>query len=68
VHPVVRTNPVTGWRSVFPIGAHVKHINGVTQEESDLLLKWLVELLQKSHGLQARVKWQNKNDIGKQAK
>lgn len=24
VHPVVRTNPVTGWKSVFAIGAYVR--------------------------------------------
>src|ERR1700760_1204880 len=34
VHPVIRTNPVTGWKSVYPIGSHVKAINDLTQEES----------------------------------
>jgi len=34
VHPVVRTNPVSGWKSIFPIGGHVGHINGVTELES----------------------------------
>lgn len=24
VHPVIRTNPVTGWKSVFSIGAYVR--------------------------------------------
>lgn len=24
VHPVIRTNPVTGWKSVFAIGAYVR--------------------------------------------
>lgn len=23
VHPVVRTNPVTGWKSIFALGAYV---------------------------------------------
>ena len=64
VHPVVRTNPVTGWKSVFPVGGHVKHINGVTQEESSHLLSWFLELLQKNHDLQVRLKWKNPNDIG----
>ncbi|KAF6806741.1 alpha-ketoglutarate-dependent sulfonate [Colletotrichum sojae] len=63
VHPVVRTNPVTGWKSVFPVGGHVKHINGVTAEESRHLLDWFLELLQKNHDLQVRFKWQNSNDI-----
>jgi alpha-ketoglutarate-dependent taurine dioxygenase len=63
VHPVVRTNPVTGWKSVFPIGAHVGHINNVTKQESDNLLKWFYDLV-KDHSIQVRHKWQNENDIG----
>ncbi|KAL1847843.1 hypothetical protein Daus18300_013790 [Diaporthe australafricana] len=63
VHPVVRTNPVTGWKSIFPVGDHVRHINGLTQEESDHLLQWFLELVYKNQDLQVRFKWQNKNDI-----
>lgn len=65
VHPVVRTNPVTGWKSIFPVGGHVKHINGVTDEESAKLLSWFLDLVYKNHDLQVRLKWQNPNDIGK---
>jgi alpha-ketoglutarate-dependent taurine dioxygenase len=65
VHPVVRTNPVTGWKSVFPVGGHVIHINHVSEEESKHLLNWFLELLQKNHDVQVRLKWQNANDIGK---
>jgi alpha-ketoglutarate-dependent taurine dioxygenase len=65
VHPVVRTNPVTGWKSIFPVGGHVKHINGLTDEESKKLLDWFVELVYKNHDLQVRFKWKNPNDIGK---
>ncbi|CRK42827.1 hypothetical protein BN1723_005436 [Verticillium longisporum] len=63
IHPVVRTNPVTGWKSVFPVGGHVKHINGVTAEESKALLDWFLDLVYKGHDLQVRFKWQNPNDI-----
>ncbi|TVY18467.1 putative alpha-ketoglutarate-dependent sulfonate dioxygenase [Lachnellula arida] len=63
VHPVVRTNPVTGWKSVFPIGSHVSHINEITELESKALLKWFVRLLVDNHDLQVRFKWQNVNDI-----
>ncbi|KLU82427.1 alpha-ketoglutarate-dependent taurine dioxygenase [Magnaporthiopsis poae ATCC 64411] len=63
VHPVVRTNPVTGWKSVFPVGAHVKHINGLTSEESKHLLDWFLQLLQQNHDLQVRFKWRSPNDI-----
>lgn len=63
VHPVVRTNPVTGWKSLFPVGGHVGHINGVTQQESDNLLRLFYDLV-KDHSLQVRHKWQSPNDIG----
>ncbi|TVY53536.1 putative alpha-ketoglutarate-dependent sulfonate dioxygenase [Lachnellula cervina] len=63
VHPVVRTNPVTGWKSVYPIGSHVSHINDITELESKALLKWFVRLLVDNHDLQVRFKWQNVNDI-----
>lgn len=62
-HPVVRTNPVTGWKSVFPVGGHVRYINGLTQDESKKLLDWFVDLLVKNHDLQVRHRWQNPNDI-----
>ncbi|EUC42256.1 hypothetical protein COCMIDRAFT_103933 [Bipolaris oryzae ATCC 44560] len=63
VHPVVRTNPVTGWKSIYPIGLHVSHINGVTPEESQNLCEWLLQMIYRNHDLQVRFKWQNKNDI-----
>ncbi|KIV98595.1 uncharacterized protein PV09_09613 [Verruconis gallopava] len=63
IHPVVRTNPVTGWKSIFPVGGHVKHINGLTQEESQRLLDWFLDLVYKNHDLQVRFKWKNVNDI-----
>lgn len=64
VHPVIRTNPVSGWKSIFPVGAHVSHINNVTAEESKNLLKWFYDLVQ-DHSVQVRLRWQNANDIGK---
>jgi alpha-ketoglutarate-dependent taurine dioxygenase len=65
IHPVVRTNPVTGWKSIFPVGGHVQHINGLTEEESKKLLDWFLELVYKNHDIQVRLKWKNPNDIGK---
>lgn len=65
VHPVVRTHPVTGWKSIYPIGSHIEHINDVTEEESKALLSWFLELIFKNHDLQVRFKWLNSNDIGK---
>lgn len=63
IHPVIRTNPVTGWKSVFPIGAHVGHINDVTTEESTNLLKWFYDLVAKDHSIQVRHKWKTANDV-----
>ncbi|KAL1979750.1 hypothetical protein VTN96DRAFT_5226 [Rasamsonia emersonii] len=63
VHPVVRTNPVTGWKSIFAVGHHAQRINGLTEEESDHLLKWFVRLIVDNHDLQVRFRWQNKNDL-----
>lgn len=65
VHPLVRTNPVTGWKSIFPVGGHVKHINGLAEDESSRLLSWFLDLVYKNHDLQVRLKWKNPNDIGK---
>ncbi|KAL0634939.1 hypothetical protein Q9L58_006133 [Maublancomyces gigas] len=62
VHPVIRTNPVTGWKSVFAVGHHVKHINGLSKRESDHLLKEFLKLVTTNHDLQVRFKWQ-KNDV-----
>ncbi|KAF2018534.1 taurine catabolism dioxygenase [Aaosphaeria arxii CBS 175.79] len=63
VHPVVRTNPVTGWKSVFPVGGHVRSINGLAKQESEDLLKWFLRLVQENHDLQVRFRWNNKNDL-----
>lgn len=63
-HPVVRTNPVTGWKSIFPVGGFAKHINGLSQPESNHLLKWFLDLVYQNHDLQVRLKWKSENDIG----
>ena len=62
-HPVVRTNQVTGWKSVFPVGGHVRNINVLTQDESRSLLDWFVDLVYKNHDLTVRFQWRNPNDI-----
>jgi alpha-ketoglutarate-dependent taurine dioxygenase len=64
-HPVIRTNPVTGWKSVFAVGHHVQQINGLTPAESKHFLDWFVRLIVDNHDLQVRHKWLNPNDLGK---
>ncbi|KAF7192442.1 Alpha-ketoglutarate-dependent taurine dioxygenase, partial [Pseudocercospora fuligena] len=63
IHPVIRTNPVTGWKSVYSVGQHVSHINNITAEESEMFLSWFKRLLIGNHDLQCRFKWQNVDDI-----
>ncbi|XP_014556084.1 hypothetical protein COCVIDRAFT_100892 [Bipolaris victoriae FI3] len=62
IHPVIRTNPVTGWKSVYVNKGFTKRINGITKDESDLLLPYLFNLVTQNHDAQVRFKW-NKNDL-----
>lgn len=61
-HPVIRTNPVTGWKSVFVNKGFTKRINGVTKDESDVLLPYLTNLVTQNHDAQVRFHWK-KNDL-----
>ncbi|KPM38011.1 hypothetical protein AK830_g8552 [Neonectria ditissima] len=63
VHPVVRTNPVTGWKSVFAIGNFPQRINELSARESKELLELLYKRIEENHDLQVRFKWRAKNDI-----
>ncbi|TKX23091.1 alpha-ketoglutarate-dependent sulfonate dioxygenase-like protein 1 [Elsinoe australis] len=63
VHPVVRTNPVSGWKSIYSIGGFPKYINELNKEESDDLLKKFLDMIYQNHDLQVRFKWRNENDI-----
>lgn len=65
VHPVVRTNPVTGWKSIYALGPFPKYINELNSQESEELLKKFKSMIIENHDLQVRFKWRNENDIGK---
>lgn len=62
-HPVIRTNPVTGWKSIFAVGHHVQSINGLSDLESKEALGRFVNLIADNHDLQVRHRWQNPNDL-----
>lgn len=64
VHPVVRTNPVTGWKSIFAIGPFPKYINELDPQESEELLALFKRRILDAHDLTVRFKWRNENDIG----
>ncbi|KAG4258983.1 TfdA family Taurine catabolism dioxygenase TauD [Fusarium proliferatum] len=63
-HPVVRTNPVTGWKSLFAVGHQLSagHINGVSNTESEILKTYFRQLITENHDLQVRFRW-GKNDL-----
>lgn len=64
VHPVVRTNPVTGWKSIYAVGPFPKQINELSPTESEELLKKFYNTILENHDIQVRFKWRNQNDIG----
>ncbi|CAI7629621.1 unnamed protein product [Penicillium crustosum] len=57
-HPIVRTNPVTGWKSIFGVGHHLQSVNGLAPDESEHIKSYLMKLITDNHDLQARVKWE----------
>ncbi|EXJ81275.1 hypothetical protein A1O3_07565 [Capronia epimyces CBS 606.96] len=61
--PVIRTNPVTGWKSVYAVGHHVASIVGLSEAESKHFLDWFLQILTESHDIQVRLRWQNVNDV-----
>jgi hypothetical protein len=53
---------VTGWKSVYVNKGFTKRINGITKDESDLLLNYLFNLVTQNHDAQVRFKWRA-NDL-----
>ena len=61
-HPLVRTNPVTGWKSVFFNPGFVTAIVGVPKAESNAIVNYLNELITTTQEIHVRFQWQ-KNDV-----
>ncbi|OWZ62483.1 hypothetical protein AYX14_05291 [Cryptococcus neoformans] len=61
VHPVIRTNPVTGWKGLFVNRVFTKRINELTPQESDRLLEFLFEHVDGNHDIQVRFRWEENN-------
>ncbi|PWN28786.1 TauD-domain-containing protein [Jaminaea rosea] len=57
-HPLVRTHPVTGWKSIFANPAFTRHIVGVPKVESDAILNMLYSIMNVDPNLTLRVRWQ----------
>ncbi|KAJ6600414.1 hypothetical protein DFH09DRAFT_901569 [Mycena vulgaris] len=62
VHPVIRTNPVTGWKGLFVNRAFTKRIIELSYDESAVILEYLFRLTTENHDLQVRYRWE-KDDI-----
>lgn len=57
-HPVVRTNRITGWKSIFAgAGLHVTRIDGVYNHEDQLIREYILRQVTRSHDCIARMKW-----------
>jgi alpha-ketoglutarate-dependent taurine dioxygenase len=67
-HPVVRTNPVTGWKGLFvnrkyafcylvTNGIFTKRINELSKDESDVVLEYLYKHIANNHDIQVRYRW-----------
>lgn len=61
-HPFVRTNPVTGWKTVFGVGHHFDHLKDLRPDESDMLKHHVRNLVTQNHTTQVRYRW-GKNDL-----
>lgn len=58
IHPVIRTHPETGKKSIFVNALFTEKINEVSKEESKKLLKFLCEHIKKDQFV-CRFKWEN---------
>ena len=57
LHPVIRSHPETGHRSIFTNNFFTSHIDGISSEESDYLLGKLAEAI-RNPDLHLRIKWE----------
>ncbi|KAL9595723.1 MAG: hypothetical protein Q9219_006261 [cf. Caloplaca sp. 3 TL-2023] len=61
-HPLVRTHPVTGWKSLFFNPGFVTSIVGIPKAESDAIIRYLNEIVSTTQEIHVRFQWQ-KNDV-----
>jgi alpha-ketoglutarate-dependent taurine dioxygenase len=60
---MVRTHPVTGWKTLFAGGLHCRRVDGVTEIESQHILNKILQLVVENHDLQVRFRWNGPNDM-----
>ncbi|KAJ6558282.1 hypothetical protein B0H19DRAFT_1150666 [Mycena capillaripes] len=62
VHPVIRTHPVTGFKTLFVNRGFTTRIVELNEEESDDVLAYLQRHVSENHDMHVRFRW-GKNDV-----
>ncbi|KAI5239419.1 TauD-domain-containing protein [Aureobasidium subglaciale] len=62
IHPLIRVNPVTGWKSLFFNPGFVTKIIGVPKLESDFLINYLNEVIATTNEIHVSFEW-GKDDV-----
>ncbi|KAK0506050.1 alpha-ketoglutarate-dependent sulfonate dioxygenase [Armillaria luteobubalina] len=57
VHPIVRRHPVTGEEALYVNRQFTRRIVGLKREESETILRFLYDHIDKGGDIQARLKW-----------
>lgn len=57
-HPLVRTHPATGWKSLYVNRSMTVRIVGLEPAESDVILNYLYSVYEKNLDIQVRFNWQ----------
>lgn len=66
-HPIVRTHPVTGWKSLYVNRSMTVRIVGLEPAESDLILEYLYSVYEKNLDIQVRFNWASDEGKGTSA-
>lgn len=61
-HPLIRSHPVTGWKSLFFNPGFVTKIVGIPKVESDMIINYLNEVISTTQEFHARFRW-NEGDV-----
>ena len=57
-HFIARTQPVTGWKTMFAgVGLHDSRIDDVTSYEDQLIREYVLRLITRNHDCLARMHW-----------
>jgi len=56
-HPIIRTHPVTGWKSLYVNPNFTRYIVGIPKAESDAILKFLYDHIATATDFSVRFKW-----------